>query len=98
MTTRMRQVVARTKKSHLSHGIVMRIAVRVALLPASAFLTPISTGAVTFTPHEFVTVTAPAVDDLVIQSVGYLEFDWSPTNGVVPGFAPMADEPKEGAK
>jgi hypothetical protein len=76
----------------------MRIALRVALLTASAFLTPISSGAVTFTPHEFVTITSPAADDLVIQSAGYLEFDWSAADGGVPGFAPMADEPKEGAK
>jgi hypothetical protein len=76
----------------------MRIAVRVALLTASAFLTPISSGAVTFTPHEFVIITSPAADDLVIQSAGYFELDWSAPMGGVPGFSPMADESKQGAK
>jgi hypothetical protein len=65
----------------------MAAVIAIALLAAPVFLSPISSGAVPAPPHGIVTITPPVVDDLVIQSTGYLEFDWSAAEGGVPGFA-----------
>jgi len=72
----------------------MTVAGAIALLSASAFLRPISSGALPSTSHEFVTIAPPVVDDLVIQSVGYVVFDWSPAEGGVPGFETLPDNSK----
>ena len=69
----------------------MAAVIAIALLAAPVFLSPISSDAVPAAPHEIVTM-APAVrDDLVIQSTGYLEFDWSAAEGGLPGFGLLPD-------
>ena len=43
-------------------------------------------------PEELVTVPAPATNGPEMpQSLGYLEYDWSPAEGGVPGFALPSD-------
>ena len=69
----------------------MAAVIAIALLAAPVFLSPISSGAVPAAPHEIVTITPPVVDDLVIQSTGYLEFDWSAAEGGLPGFGLLPD-------
>src|SRR4051794_20873959 len=85
--TVMRHLGARATKAHWPHRIVMAAVIAIALLAAPVFLSPISPGAVPAPSHETITITPPVVDDLVIQSTGYLEFDWSAAEGGVPGFA-----------
>jgi hypothetical protein len=65
----------------------MAAVIAIALLAAPVFLSPISSGAVPAPPHEIVTMTPAVVVDLVIQSTGYLESDWSAAQGGVPGLA-----------
>jgi hypothetical protein len=72
----------------------MAVLTGVALLAASAFLRPISSPALPSAPREFVGIMPPVVDDLVIQSVGYVVFDWSAAEGGVPGFAELPDHSK----
>jgi hypothetical protein len=69
----------------------MAVASAIALLTASAFLRPISSGELPSTSHELVTIASPALDDFAIQSAGYLEFDVWAADGYRPGFAAMPD-------
>lgn len=64
----------------------------IALVAAPMFLSPSSSGAVLPTTHEFDTAPARAADAPVMpQSLGYVEFDWSVTEGGVPGFSLLSD-------
>src|SRR3954463_9325112 len=90
--TVMRHLVGRATKTHRSHRIVMAAVIAIALLAAPVFLSPISSGAVLpAPPHEIVTMAPAVLDDLVIQSTGYLEFDWSAAEGGLPGFGLLPD-------
>jgi hypothetical protein len=58
----MRHLVARAKKSHRAHAIVMAVVIAVALEPASVSSRPILSGARPSMPQELVTIPEPAAD------------------------------------
>ena len=92
MTAYVLDLVPRMRKSHRAHTIVMAVVIAVALVPATAALGPVPSGALRSGPEEFVTVPAPATNGPEMpQSLGYLEYDWSAAEGGVPGFALLSD-------
>jgi hypothetical protein len=71
----------------------MAIVIAVALVPAFAFLSPISSGArPSACRQEIVTVATPALEDPVtLQSLGPIALDWT-------GFAALSDSTNVPAK
>ena len=70
----------------------MAALIAIALVAAPAFLSPSSSGAALPKPHAFVSAPARTTDEPVMpQSLGYVEFDWSPAEGGVPGFGLLSD-------
>jgi hypothetical protein len=90
MTTFTNQLVARAWNSQQPHALVMAVVIAVALVPATAVLGPVPSGALRSGPEEFVTVPATNGPEMP-QSLGYLEYDWSAAEGGVPGFALLSD-------
>jgi hypothetical protein len=91
MTAYILDLVPEMRKSHRPHAIVIAVAIAVALVPVIAVLGPSSSGARPSTPEEFVTVPPATNGPEMPQSLGYLEYDWSPAEGGVPGFALPSD-------
>lgn len=94
MTAFVLELVPGMRKSHRAPAIVMTAVIAAALVPATAHLGRVPSGALPSTPPALVTVAAPAADRAVApQSLGYFEFDWSAAEGEVPGFALLSDNP-----
>jgi len=92
MTGFTKDLVARRWESHRAHAIVMTVVIAASLVPTTALLGRVPSGALPSTPQELVNVPGPTAEVAESpQSLGYLEFDWSAAEGGVPGFALLSD-------
>jgi len=80
----------KARQFHPRHAIVMTLAAGAVLIAAAASsTTPVAT------PSSARNAAAPAIEArapeayVPVQSLGYVVFDWSEADGLVPGFGPL---------